>query len=98
MDVDGTARSETTSVEYNGKTVQASSRTFTAAYFKNKGKSRFDPSIQDAIRLHNIPNATFDDLVAQAEVYITSLSYSQAIHCFTHALLCSRMMWKVKLS
>ena len=32
-------------------------------------------------------DATFDELVEQAEVYITSHSYSQAIQCFTHALL-----------
>ena len=60
--------------------MEVSSTTYTAAYFKNSVKSHFNPSIQNVIRLHNIPDATFD--VVQAEVYVTNCSYSQAVQCF----------------
>ena len=76
-----------TNVEFGGKTLKVSSTTFTADYLKNRVKTQSVQPIQNAIRMHNMPDATFDKIVAQAEVYITSRSYSQAVH---HASDCAQ--------
>ena len=80
------ASSATTNI--GEETFQVPSTTFTDAYMEklSKWQSRRQP-IQNVIRLQNTPDATFDEFVTQAEVYITSRSYFQAMQCFTYALL-----------
>ena len=65
---------------------------------ENNSRQESDQSILSSIRLPNMPDATFDELVAQAEVYITSTSYSQAIKCFTYALLKNDMEGEIVMT
>ena len=87
-------------VQIEAKTVQVSSTTLTAAYLVNSIISHFDSfeSIQDSIRIRHMPDATFDELVEQAEVHIASRSYSQAVQCLTRALLKNDVQSKIFLT
>ena len=82
-----------------GEITMQCSTVLSASRLRNKEKSkRSTQSIMSDIRFRNMPYATFDELFDQAVLHVKSCSYSQAIQCFTYALLKNDMEGEIVLT